>query len=353
MLRSVTTLIPFLFIGFTIVVLPSSFYCSTPTEYRSRVEAANKNVAMMIAIVQNDGSGDAIDDFLRQKVAEIKKTVPETERVDTAGASFDTSNAWLKTELDKLSGEYSESDRIATLTSVSERLVSIEARVRELEEATASDRSKDQDKQKLNEILSREEYKEPEQKEESLFQRWAREFLDWLFGIWPRPNMTPIDPSGLQPLSVILQILIYGAVIGAIGFLVYKFAPALAARFGRRKQAISSSRVVLGEHIDASVSASDLFAEAEALARKGDLRGAIRKGYIALLCDLADKKIVGLARHKTNRDYLREMRKRSGLFARMKNTTGSFERHWYGFRTPTPNDWEEFREQSRSALNEA
>jgi len=336
----------------TLFGAPVTLYCSTTSDYRARIEAANKSVTTMIAIVKNDGSGDDVDDFLRQKVAEIKKTVPETERIDTGGTSFDTSNAWLKTELDKLS-EYSESDRTATLTAVSERLASIDARVRELEEATASDRSKDQDKQKLNEILNREEYKKPEQKEESLFQRWAHEFLDWLFGIWPRPNITPVDPSGLQPLSVLLQILIYGAVIGAVGFLVYKFAPVLAARFRHRERAESSSRVVLGEHIDASVSASDLFAQAEALARNGDLRGAIRRGYIALLCDLADKKVVGLARHKTNRDYLREMRKHSGLFIRMKNATGSFERHWYGFRTPAPNDWEEIREQYRSALNEA
>ena len=164
--------------------------------------------------------------------------------------------------------------------------------------------------------------------------------------------MPAVDPSGFQPLSVVIQVLVYGLVIGLIGFLIYKFAPLIAERFGRKQKKERSSRVILGEHIDASRSASDLFAEAEGFARQGDLRAAIRKGYIALLCDLADKKVIGLARHKTNRDYLRDVRKRTPLFARMRNATGSFERHWYGFRTPEEKDWEEFREQYHSALNE-
>jgi hypothetical protein len=49
-------------------------------------------------------------------------------------------------------------------------------------------------------------------------------------------------------------------------------------------------RVILGERISAEETAQILFAEAEHLARQGNLRGAIRKGYIALLCDLSDRK---------------------------------------------------------------
>jgi len=336
-----------------LLLFPLAAPCSSPSDYRGRIEKANKDVETMRAIVKNDGSNSDVDDFLKQKAAELKKTVPETERIEIGGGSFDTANSWLKVDLDKLLDEYSESERVKTLSSISDRLLSIASRIRELEEATSSARSKDQDKQKINEILNREEYKKPDDKEESVFQRWLREFIEWLYGIFPRPNVAPVDASGLGPLSAVLQFLIYAALIGLLGFLVYKFAPVLAARFKSREKTKRSSRVVLGEHIDASVSASDLFLEAETLARNGDLRGAIRKGYIALLCDLADKKVVGLARHKTNRDYLREVRKRSSLFARMKNATVSFERHWYGFRSPTRNDWEEFREQYRSALNEA
>jgi len=177
--------------------------------------------------------------------------------------------------------------------------------------------------------------------------------VDWLRDIFPRSNIAPVDAGGFQPLSVILQVVIYALVIGAVGFLIYKFAPAIAQRFRKRESQEKTSRVILGEHIDDMTSSTDLFSEAERLARNGDLRGAIRKGYVALLCDLADRKVIGLARHKTNRDYLRDVRQRSSLFERVKRATGSFERHWYGFRTPSPKDWEEFTEQYRAAVSEA
>ena len=48
--------------------------------------------------------------------------------------------------------------------------------------------------------------------------------------------------------------------------------------------------MILGEHVSADESAHDLLAEAERLAGEGRLREAIRKGYIAVLCDLADRK---------------------------------------------------------------
>ena len=108
--------------------------------------------------------------------------------------------------------------------------------------------------------------------------------------------------------------------------------------------------MILGERIDANSSAEDLFGQAERLAREGDLRAAIRKGYIAVLCDLSDRKLIGLATYKTNRDYLRDVRPRRELFENMRGLTNSFERHWYGFQSAEKADWEEFRERSRRTV---
>jgi hypothetical protein len=94
-----------------------------------------------------------------------------------------------------------------------------------------------------------------------------------------------------------------------------------------------------------------LFGEAERLAREGRLRDAIRKGYIAALCELSDRNIVRLARHKTNRDYLLDVRKtREGLFENMTGLTGSYERNWYGLRTSELTDWEDFRDRYRQTI---
>lgn len=325
---------------------------STLSDYRTRIESAQKSVETMIGVLEKNKLGTDIDAYLNQTIAGVKKSLPETENVEFRGMSVDTSNGWIRSKFDEFNNKFTDGERLLVLNSVSERLSSIASHSRELESASSSGHSKDEDKQKLAEILGREEYLKPEVKEESLFQKWMREFLEWLRDLFPKPDISPMPVNSLQPLSVILQVVIYGAIIALLGFLIWKFAPLVMSRFANREKKESKSRVILGEHVEADVSAHDLFSEAEQMARRGDLRGAIRKGYIALLCDLADRKVIGLARHKTNRDYLRDVRKRTGLFERMKQATGSFERHWYGFRRPAEKDWEDFREQYKRAVSE-
>jgi len=336
-----------------LLLAPATAVGSTLADYQGRIDAAHKDAESMISALQTGVPGAYQDQYLRQKASHIRKILPVNESIDLTSSTVETQNGWLQTELDKVDQESKQSEKIALLSGISERLSSIDDQVKLLQNASAGSRSKDEDKLKLNEILSREEYKKPEDKGESFFQRWVSWFLNWLRSLFPGSPVLPnVERPGYQPLSVVIQVVVYALVIGLIGFLIYKFAPVIAERFSKREKKERKSRVILGEHIDASRSATDLFTEAENFARQGDLRAAIRKGYIALLCDLADRKVIGLARHKTNRDYLRDVRKRAPLFARMKNATGSFERHWYGFRTPEPKDWEEFREQYRSAVNE-
>ena len=86
------------------------------------------------------------------------------------------------------------------------------------------------------------------------------------------------------------------------------------------------------------------------LARSGDLRAAIRKGYIALLVELGDRNVISLAQYKTNRDYLRAVSNVPQLHSPLKRLTESFERHWYGFAEATQNDWQDFRARYREAL---
>jgi len=335
-----------------LAILVGTAGAATLADYRARVESAKTNIDSIVTVLRDQESETDIDAFVSQTIASIKKGLPESETVEFRGTSINTSNGWLRSKFDEFDRASSAADRMTAMTSISQRLSSIADHVKELEAATPSTRSKDEDKQKLAEILGREEYQKPEKTEPSLFERLVTKIMDWLRNLFPSPKLSPVEPQGIQPLSVVLQVVLYGLIIGLVGFLIFKFAPIIVARFSDREKRESGDRVILGEHIDASVSARDLFSEAEALARSGDLRGAIRKGYVALLCDLADRKVIGLARYKTNRDYLRDVSKRPTLFERMKLATGSFERHWYGFRRPAAGDWEEFREQYRSAVEE-
>ena len=109
--------------------------------------------------------------------------------------------------------------------------------------------------------------------------------------------------------------------------------------------------MILGERLAANETSENLLDEAEKLARNGDLRGAIRKGYIALLCELSERKIINLAQNKTNRDYLRDVRKKEDLYENIRGLTLNYERHWYGFSEAEPRDWEEFRRDYKRAVS--
>lgn len=309
-------------------------------EYQKRIETA----AMDADTLAEKGDRDA------STIGEMRRLVPPTESVDASGGG-ETDNAWLKNELDAYLNDTDPAARRARMAAISERLQAISANIDDLKKASAAARTKDEDKQKLAEILRRAEYQKPEAKEESLFQRWSRRFMEWLRSVFPDAPRPSGAPSGLGSFRVILQVLIFAIVLGLIVFLLYRFGPSVARRFGFRVKEKKRDRVILGERIGADETAQDVFGEAERLARDGRLRDAIRKGYIAALCELADRKVVRLARHKTNRDYLRDVRKtRERLFENMSELTGTYERNWYGLRTSQAADWEDFRERYRQTI---
>lgn len=313
------------------------------SEYKQRVESARFGVEELLDNSSNLGERKKI-------VAEILSDVPASEKIEWPGGSIETENGWIASKFKEFSDRRDPKLQRGILVEISERLLAISEAAGDLDKTVTSDRSKDQDKQKLAEILARQEYQKIEAKQESLFQKWWREFLEWLAKAFPRPEVEPGTSTSVGSLQSGLQVLIFVVVIGFVIFLLYRFSPFLAGRFGRRSKVKKEDRVILGERIRADESAADLFFEAEQLARDGNLRAAIRKGYIALLCDLSDRKIVRLARHKTNRDYLRDVRKNEILFENMSGLTFNFETNWYGLRTAEQVDWENFRNTYKQSI---
>jgi hypothetical protein len=321
---------------------------ATPGDYRARLDRA---VAVVDELIKNIGSGDSA--YERQRVDRIRADVPATEKIEWPGGSVETQNQWLEADCDILDTEKTLERRRAILNSIRERLDALSASVAELDRAAATSSSKDTEKQKLAEILRRPEYQPPVEKEESLFQRWWRELREWMDRQFPRPEITPSEQLGLGSLRLILQVVIFAAVIGLVAFLLWRFLPYFSATLGGRGKKGNNDRVILGEFVRGNESAADIFGEAERLAREGDIRGAIRKGYIAILCELGDRRIVRLARHKTNRDYLRDSRKSPGIFDGLSGLTDTFERNWYGLRAAEPADWNEFRAGYHETIKEA
>lgn len=332
--------------------LPAATLAKSLAEYEKNVESAQKSIVELLYPNDEDLADKNYAAFERKTVAKIRAEIPSTEKIEWQGAETETSNLWLSDKLDEYEREAKNpARREAVLSEIAERLAAIEKKIKELENPAASERTKDEDKRKLADILRREEYQKPSEKEESLFQKIYRLVIEWLAKMFPRPSMPESAPGGFESISFVLQLVLYALVLGAVGFLIYRFAPPLFERFQNREKKEKRERVILGERLAAEETAQSLFDEAERLAREGNLRGAIRKGYIALLCELADRRIIRLSRHKTNRDYLRDVRGKSALYESMNGITTNFERHWYGFETVDETDWKEFKDGCEKTLN--
>ena len=316
--------------------------------YKAKVESGREAAVQLETSLRDEQINNA---NLRAFAQQIRNDFPVSERIEWEGGAVETNSEWLLEKVRALGSESDSKTRLLPIVEIREYLSSVSFKLQELEQTVAAARTKDQDKQKLAEILRREEYQKPQEKQESLVQRWLRAAFEWLESIFPKPTGAQQGSSGVGLVAFVLRLLLYGGLIALLAFLVYKIVPLLFPKLKRTpKRKKEKGRVILGEQLGEDVTALDLFSEAERLAREGNLRGAIRKGYIALLCELSDRKIIGLAGNKTNRDYLRDIRSRRDLHPKMKTATEIFERHWYGSQASGEQDWARFREEYNEAV---
>jgi hypothetical protein len=195
--------------------------------------------------------------------------------------------------------------------------------------------------------LRRSEYEHQVQGRAAL-ERVINDFIAWLKSWLPKP--ATVKPGQGAFLVKLAQMLIWILALAVIAFVLLKVLPKLKGLRRSRKKVKPAARIVLGEQLAPDQSAGDLLSDADALAVTGDLRAAIRKAYIALLVELGDRRIISLAQHKTNRDYLRSVSSLPSLYPGMSRLTETFERHWYGLAQATPSDWQDFRAGYKAAL---
>lgn len=312
---------------------------ATLHEYQQRVSAA----ATLVEEIRSAGEDESHAEpglFISKNLGRVRQLLPPKEAVLTGGQTITVDNSWLHKELADYEKTTSGTDRVERLAHVAERLRAIDDRLKEMQgDASANSTDKDANKGRLAEILRRPEYIQTAP-EGSALERLLERFFRWLSKLFPSPK--PIQPGGSPIISGIAQILIVGICVAAIALLIWRYGPRLIG--GRRKKkAKREARIVLGERLEPDQTAADLLAQAEALARDGNLRAAIRKAYIALLCELGDRKIVSLAQYKTNRDYLNSVRDKGSLYGSLRTLTNSFELHWYGFVPARESDWNDFR----------
>jgi Domain of unknown function (DUF4129) len=308
-------------------------------DYAMRVSRAITLVEEMRTAYEDESGHVRPEQVYGGNLALVRELLPAKETVNLNGQTVAVNNAWLYNDLSDFEKSTKTSDRHDALARIAERLQSIHERLSELQSAAAQNDDKDAEKGKLAEILRRPEYVRNPPQGNALEQLLER-FLRWLSKLIPHPK--PIQPGNSRLVSSLAQIVVVAVCVGAIALLIWRYGPRLM-RNRRKKKKKGEARIVLGERLEPDQTAADLLAQAEKLAREGNLRAAIRKAYIALLCELGDRKIISLAQHKTNRDYLNAVRNKGSLYTSMRKLTNSFELHWYGFVPVGEADWNEFR----------
>jgi uncharacterized protein DUF4129 len=330
-----------------------SFVCfvrasaATFADYRHRVSEAIALIEQLRAAY--DHQDPSADERVNGSVARIREELPVKETVTLDSQSVVVDNTWLHEALQNYEKTNNgKLQRVEALSRIEERLRALAERLDEVQRRKPAASDKDSDKGRLAEILRRPDFNRPATPENSALSRLWDRFLRWLVNLFP--NFKPITPGGSPFISGVAQIIVVLACLGAIAFLIWKFGPRYLSNRRAKKKPKREARIVLGERLEPDQTSADLLAQAETLARNGDLRAAIRKAYIALLCELGDRKLVSLAQHKTNRDYLNSLRGSTALYSSMRKLTSSFELHWYGFQPAAESDWHEFRSGYQQAL---
>ncbi|QQS40834.1 MAG: DUF4129 domain-containing protein [Acidobacteriota bacterium] len=329
----------------TVFLCAQAGFAKTVEEYREEVTHLREDFAALLSPSPNEDPAE-FERFENEVFAEVREFVSERDAVSFAGSEIEADNRWLLEKIDEYrAGSKTEQERAAILSAVYERLGAIENKLYEIQRARGEPTAKDQNKQKLSEILSGEEYRRAgDDSQQSIFARFMKWLEEWFRYLFP-PRETapqPLNTPDLGALGYTLQILLYGIVIVLVGYLIYRFGPRLLNRKRSGESTSKKDRVVLGEKIDAGVTTEDLFSEAERLVREGRMREALRKGYIALLFGLGERRAIGLAKHKTNRDYLRELAASAELHSVVSGLTVQYERHWYGSSEAADEDWQKF-----------
>jgi hypothetical protein len=350
--RSAMMHIPRLLCALLLIMLGAQM--ATANMPLSRYELSIHQAIIELSSLEQWAKADSATQYaarVAQTLKDVREAVPEEETIEWDGGTVRVNNSWLRTELDayeKVSAR--DPHRAEALARIIERLRALEERLPETKgQKAVAGESKDQEKTQLDSIMRRAEFQQKPPEKNILERLWER-FKEWLNNLFPRGGVSLF--GGMTWGAFIAMIFIFMLAGFVLVYAISKLVAYLQRRLTTLNLEPREARIILGERLSAEQTAASLLAEAEALARKGEVRAAIRKGYIALLCELGDRKVITLAQHKTNRDYLRAVRekRKRPLLDEMQKLTNSFENHWYGFQQTTPDDWMAFRSGYQQAL---
>lgn len=303
-------------------------------DYAERLRQAERATDQLI---EGDPSAPEVATVMNS----IKQTLPPREDVELNGQLVHADNSWLHEAIDQVIKHLNDDEEQlrSMLVEIADRLYQLEQRVSasQTQDNTVSPVQRAQ----LEQILARHEYL-PEEKKESVLRKWINRFWDKLSSLLSRlfggrsPSAGRYSGGTVSIFRIIMTLIL----LAAASFGLVK----LLRRWQRKRKddKDNSVREVLGEELADDVTAAELLIKANELARQGDFRAAIRRAYIALLCELEQRGKVRLHRAKTNRDYLDELKPEQLLYPTFSVMTGAFEHVWYGHEQATESEYSDF-----------
>ena len=176
-----------------------------------------------------------------------------------------------------------------------------------------------------------------------------RKLIEWMESLAPNTPRQKEDKSGdwMTPVRMLLIALL---VLLGVGF-IYGLWRFLTKRPLPQAEVAPSAPLTALDLADEEISAAELPADrwlnlARQMLDKGDLRLAMRAFYLATLARLADLELLTIEFYKSNLDYKRELdrraREKNDLRAAFNHSIRVFERVWYGLKTITRPEMDDF-----------
>ena len=284
--------------------------------------------------------------YIEDDVATIKSLLPASEEVRSGDQSITADNKWLHSALDSYVAEKNAQEKTKKLDEIKGRLKALDDELRKVlspRSATGSETTRE----KMEAILNRAEFRpKTENRIAAMIKTLKARAVELIQKLYLKV-FNAIFGEGAEGNPIYRGVII-AALIG-VGAVVVRMA--LGLRRGEKKR--KKKREVLGEEIEAGVSAGDLAGAALAAARAGDFRTGMRKLYIALLYELADRNLVEIERDTTNHEYLAQVASVRPLAGPMTYLTDRFDYFWYGMFPSSEEDFSSYFVRYKEALESA
>jgi len=147
-------------------------------------------------------------------------------------------------------------------------------------------------------------------------------------------------------LNSVLKGLLFIIGIGALSFLIYQII--IRTQFLQNKKV--EKREVTLEYLEQNLPMAEIKSHLQLALENGDYRLALRLQYLSIIKALSENELIEWDEHKTNGDYLRELRS-TDFFKSFRAITNSFEVFWYGDEVVSKNQYEQLAPKYDGFLN--